>query len=85
MKEFVFVVKDPSGVHARPAGLLVKEAGKYESLVKIECNEKTADAKRIFSVMSLGAKCGDSLKFVVEGADEEKASESLKVFLDNNL
>ncbi len=85
MKEFVFVVKDPSGIHARPAGLLVKEAGKYQSSVKIELNDKSADAKRIFSVMGLGAKCGDSLKLIIEGADENSAEKNIRAFLENNL
>lgn len=85
MKEFVFVVKDPAGIHARPAGLLVKEAGKYQSNVKIELNDKSADAKRIFSVMGLAAKCGDSLKFIIEGADENSAEENIRAFLENNL
>ena len=85
MKEFVFVVKDPAGIHARPAGLLVKEAGKYQSNVKIELNDKSADAKRIFSVMGLAAKCGDILKFIIEGADENSAEENIKAFLENNL
>lgn len=85
MKEFFFVVKDPSGIHARPAGMLVKEANKYESSVKIEYNEKGADAKRIFAVMGLGAKCGDKLKFIIEGTDEKNAEDGLKDFLDKNL
>lgn len=85
MKEFFYAVKDPSGIHARPAGLLVKETNKYQSSIKIEHNEKGADAKRIFAVMALGAKCGDNLKFIIEGSDEENAEKGLKDFLEKNL
>lgn len=85
MKELVFVVKDPLGIHARPAGILVKEAGKYTASIKVECGEKNADAKKIFSIMGLAAKCGDTLKFTLEGPDENEAFEGLKTFLENNL
>ena len=85
MTEFTFTVKDSSGIHARPAGMLVKEASKYEADIKIECNGKEADAKRIFSVMGLGAKCGDSLKISICGGDEGQAKECLENFLKKNL
>ena len=85
MKEFTFTVKDLSGIHARPAGLLVKMATNFKSDIMIEFNEKKADAKRIFSVMGLGAKCGDTLKITLSGEDENMASESMKSFLDENL
>lgn len=85
MKEFTVKVKDASGIHARPAGLLVKEASKYESSITLDLNGKIADGKRIFSVMGLAAKYGDTLKITIVGKDEETASENIKVFLENNL
>ena len=85
MKDFNIVIKDPLGIHARPAGLIVKEISKYESDVKIELNDKVADAKRIFAVMGLGAKCGDTLKIVINGRDEDQAASELKSFFDKNL
>lgn len=85
MKEFTVKVNDASGIHARPAGLLVKEASRYESNITITHNDKSADGKRIFSVMSLAAKFGDTLKITVNGIDEEKATEGLKAFFENNL
>ena len=85
MIEFTIKVKDASGIHARPAGLLVKEASAYESSITLTHNGKTADGKRIFSVMGLAAKYGDTLKVTVSGNDEEKAAENLKVFFENNL
>jgi len=85
MKEFTVKINDASGIHARPAGLLVKEASKYESSITILLNGKSADGKRIFSVMSLAAKFGDTLKVTISGSDEEKAAEGLKVFFETNL
>ncbi len=85
MKEFTYTIKDADGIHARPAGLLVKEAGKYQSDITLSCKEKSGDAKRIFSVMSLGAKCGDALTVTVSGSDEEDAAVKLEQFLKENL
>ena len=56
MKEFKYVITDPEGIHARPAGILVKQAAGYQSAVTIAKGEKSADAKRIFGVMGLGVK-----------------------------
>ena len=85
MTEFTFTVKDSSGIHARPAGLLVKEASKSRADIKITLNGKEADAKRIFSVMGLSAKCGDVLKITICGDDESSAKECLEEFLNKNL
>lgn len=86
MKTFNYVIKDQSGIHARPAGLLVKEAMKFQSTVKIEKEGKpAADAKRIFNVMGLGVKCGEEVTVSVDGADEAEAFETLEAFFNANL
>ncbi len=85
MKKFTHTITDPNGLHARPAGLLVKEAAKYNSLITIECNGKTGDAKRIFAVMGLGVKSGDTITVTVEGTDEETALVQLEDFFKANL
>ena len=85
MKEFTYTIKDADGIHARPAGLLVKEAGKYKADIILRLGEKEGDAKRIFSVMSLGAKCGQTLAVNVAGDDEEVAAQALEQFLKENL
>lgn len=61
------------GIHARPAGLLVKKASEFQSNITIKKDNKTADAKKIFSIMSLGAKLGDTIEIEINGEDEEKA------------
>ena len=58
MKSFNYTVKDEVGIHARPAGLLVKEVKKYASKVTITKDGKSADASKLMAVMSLGVKCG---------------------------
>lgn len=85
MKEFKYVITDPEGIHARPAGILVKQAAGYQSAVKIAKGEKSADAKRIFGVMGLGVKKGEEVTVTVEGADEEKAASELETFFKENL
>ncbi len=85
MKEITYKIKDEVGIHARPAGLLVKKASEFSSEILIEKGEKSVDAKKIFGVMSLGAKCEDEIKLRINGSDEEKAAEELVKFLAENL
>lgn len=87
MKKVAYAVTDPMGLHARPAGLLVKKAAAYKSSVTLKSMEtgKTADAKRIMGVMSLGVKQGNRIELVIEGADEDTAATELEAFLKENL
>ena len=85
MKEFKHVIADPLGLHARPAGMLVKACAGYASAVTITAPTGKADAKRLMAVMRLAAKQGMELTITVEGADEEKAAAELQAFLAANL
>ncbi len=85
MKKFEYVVKDEVGIHARPAGLLVKEAKKYESKITISKDGKSAEATKLMAVMGLGVKCGQSVEVSVEGGDEDAALEAIKAFFEANL
>lgn len=85
MKEFVYTIKDENGIHARPAGILVKEAAKFECNTTIFNGEKSADAKRLFAVMGLGVKKGTQIKMVCNGPDEETAASTLQSFVEENL
>ena len=80
MKRFEYVIKDEVGIHARPAGLLVKEAKKYESKITISKEGKSAEATKLMAVMGLGVKCGQTVQVTVEGTDEENAYEDILVF-----
>lgn len=85
MKEFKYVVKDPVGIHARPAGLLVGKAKEYQSKIVIAKGAKSAEATRLFSIMSLGVKCNDEIVITVDGIDEEVAYTGFKELIENNL
>ena len=85
MKDFTYVIKDSVGIHARPAGLLVKKAMEFKSEILLECKGKTADAKKIFSVMGLAAKCGDDVIVKVSGEDETRAADEMEQFFKENL
>lgn len=85
MKEFTYKITDPEGIHARPAGVLVKQAAGYSCAVKIIKDGKEADAKRILGVMSLGVKNGMEIKVTCDGDDEDKAIAELETFFKENL
>ena len=85
MKEFEFGVTDPQGIHARPAGLLVKEAKKFESNISVFKGARKGDLKKIFTIMALGVKQGETIKVQVEGADEEQAASAVEAFLKENF
>ena len=85
MKEFQFVVQDPVGIHARPAGLLVKQAAGFQSKITINGNGKSADAKKLIMLMGLGIKQGMEISCKIEGEDEEAAFEAMQKFFAENL
>ena len=85
MKSFKYVITDPVGIHARPAGALVTEAKKYASDVTIAAGGKSASAKKLIMLMGLGIKQGDEIEVQVEGADEETAAAGIEAFLKANL
>ncbi len=85
MKTFTYAITDPAGIHARPAGLLVKEAKKFESKISVAKGVRKADLKKLFAVMGLGVKQGETITIEVEGADEEAAAATVEAFLKANL
>ena len=85
MRELRYVIKDEQGIHARPAGLFVKEAASCESKITISKDGKEVDAKRILGVMGLGVKKDQEIVLKAEGSDEDQAIEKLSKFLQENL
>ena len=85
MIQFQYTITDPNGLHARPAGLLVKEAQKFSSTVKLTRGEKSADLKRLFAIMGMGVKCGETVAVAVDGADEAQAAQTLEKFFQENF
>ena len=82
---FSYIITDENGIHARPAGLLVKFAKETPDRITVKNGEKEADATRLFALMGLGAKKGDTLVFTVSGENSEKTLVKLREFCVKNL
>jgi phosphocarrier protein len=85
MVEKTVLISNPSGLHARPASLLVKEAGNFKSSIKLVKNGKEVDAKSLLGVMSLAAKQNDSITVRAEGEDAQAAVDKLASFLEGHF
>ena len=85
MKSFSYTVKDELGIHARPAGMLVKEVKNFQSKVTLEKDGKSVDASRLMALMGMGVKKDQTVTVTVEGNDEDAACEALKAFFKANL
>lgn len=85
MKEFNYVIQDEQGIHARPAGVLVKAANEFQSDIQVDKDGKKGDLKRIFGVMGLGIKKGDNVRVIIEGPDEEAAAQKIETLFREQL
>ena len=85
MKEFTNTITDTAGIHARPAGILVKKTQPYASEITLVKGDKQANGKSMLSVMGLGARNGDEITVQAEGADEADAVAELEAFFKENL
>ena len=85
MQEIKYTITDEMGIHARPAGLFVKEAATFPCSVTIEKDGREVDAKRILGVMGLGVKCGQELTLRCDGEKVSEAIVALEKFLKENL
>lgn len=77
MKSTTYQINDKNGIHARPAGVIVQCARRFTSAVALESNGKHADAKKLFAIMQLGVRCGDTVILTAEGEDEDDAVQEL--------
>ena len=82
MKEFKYVITDAEGIHARPAGELVKVAKEFSSKITITKDGKSGDCKKIFGVMALAV---NEVTITVEGEDEEAAAAKIEEFMKSNM
>lgn len=85
MKTFNYTITDNAGIHARPAGLLSKTAAGFKSDVIISLNGKEAEAGRLFALMGLGVKKGDTVAVKISGEDEDAAAQIMEKFFKENL
>ncbi|MDR3302741.1 MAG: HPr family phosphocarrier protein [Spirochaetaceae bacterium] len=85
MKEFTYTIKDPCGIHARPAGELVKLLHGFSSTISVTGGTGCCDGKKLIALMKLRVKCGDAITVQAEGDDEEAAVKGAQAFLEKNL
>ncbi len=78
-------IKNPTGLHLRPAGNLCKEAMKFQSLITFRYKENMANAKSVLSVLGACVKCGDEIEIICEGEDEQEALMSLVSAIESGL
>jgi len=85
MKTMNYTVSDKLGLHARPAGLLVKLAKEFESRIELVKGDNAVDATKLFAVMGMNVKCGETVTVNVNGSDEEIAFAKIEKFFAENL
>ncbi len=85
MIEFTYTIRDPLGIHARPAGLLAREASNFDSSITMIKGGKSANVKGLLSLMSLIVKNGDTVTVSVSGSDEKEAARKLQDYLEEHL
>ncbi|MBR3121010.1 phosphocarrier protein HPr [Oceanobacillus profundus] len=85
MKSQTFTITAETGVHARPATLLVNKAGQYDSEVEISYKGKKVNLKSIMGVMSLGIPKGSEIEISATGNDEEEALNGVAEVIKEHL
>ena len=85
MLSWKITIKNPSGLHLRPAGVLSQTAMKFKSDIIIEYGEKKIVAKSVLNVMAAGIKSGTEVTLVVDGEDEEEAMKTLVEAIESGL
>jgi phosphotransferase system HPr (HPr) family protein len=85
MCEISYAIKDPDGIHARPAGKFVELMQTFKSSITVNRDDKSSDAKKLFALMKMRVKAGETITVKAEGDDEDKAVNAALAFLKENL
>ncbi|ADU52116.1 Phosphotransferase system, phosphocarrier protein HPr [Thermaerobacter marianensis DSM 12885] len=85
MAEVTVTIQHPTGLHARPAALFVQTASRFRSQIEVQANGKTANAKSMMAILSLGARQGTALTIRAEGDDAGDAVAALKELVETNF
>ena len=85
MKEVTYTITDPEGIHARPAGELVKVAKEFSCKITLTKDGKSGDCKKIFGIMGLAVKSGNEIVINFDGEDEDAAYDKISAFMKENL
>lgn len=79
------VVRNPAGLHARPADMVVREASRHQATIMLEKDGCRVDCKSILSLLTLGADCGTQMELSAEGADAEQAIAAIAELFDSGF
>ncbi len=79
------IIKNPTGLHLRPAGTLCKEALRFPCSIKFRFGNTVANAKSVLSVLGACVKSGDEITLICEGTDEEKALAEIAALIESGL
>jgi phosphocarrier protein HPr len=85
MPTITLTINHEAGLHARPAALFVQTAGKFASSITVTHGERTANAKSILTVLTLGAKQGSEVTIHAEGDDAQQALDALRELVESNF
>ena len=81
MKSFTYTISDPVGIHARPAGILVKEIKNHDGVtVTVTRGDQSVDARKLMALMAMGVRQGDVVTVSVEGEGEEEIAAKIEEF-----
>lgn len=78
-------IKNPTGLHLRPAGLFCKTAVQFKSTINFQFRDTTANAKSVLSVLGACIKRGDEIELICEGEDEQEALEAMLQAIEDGL
>lgn len=78
-------IKNPTGLHLRPAGVLCKEAIQFKSAIMFEFDGVISNAKSVLSVLGACVKCGNEIELICEGEDEQAALRRLVEIINEGL
>jgi len=79
------IIKNLTGLHLRPAGILCKEALRYPCSVKFRFGSIVANAKSVLSVLGACVKSGDEITLICDGREEEKALAEMVALIESGL
>ncbi len=85
MIEKQITLKNESGLHARPAAIIVQKANSFRSDIFLEKDEDRVNAKSIMGVMMLAAAKGSKIKVIAEGDDEIEALDQISKILESDI
>ena len=85
MVQFEYTIKEEMGLHARPAGVMVKQLKPLSCNITISCGSRSADAKKMFALMAMAVKCGETVTVTIDGENEEAIKDELLTFFSENF